>query len=388
MDPAILNYLQSQQQPNQMSNMGQAPQQQTPYNPFDTGIRAAINSARESLGMTQKQQDKALRSSMLSFANNIAQQPREKGFWNNVGQVGRALEPAIGTYDQEENTALNENNALGNQILKYQGAEQDRQAKAEEQAFWRSHAQEQLGEARRNNNLLDNFRQQKLQNDTGQEGQFGPDFIPISSTPVKNGYVKEKKLYGTGLKHVNDTIANVTNLEDKYKDDKIPATGPFSPITAPVQNFFGIMRNNKELKEKSAEIENLNSELVELKAGLERTLKGGVLGPKILEYFDREKVYPTISDTTETRNKKLATIQQKMNELYEASDLSLKYGVQLDPSNLDQFKNYLNPQIKTATSNIGNQGTITLINDDGDSLNIDANDEQAIQDAIYDGYHE
>ena len=65
MNPAVLNYLQSQQQPNQM-NMEQAP-----YNPFDSGISKAISSARDSLGMTDKQQEKALRRSMLTFGDNI-----------------------------------------------------------------------------------------------------------------------------------------------------------------------------------------------------------------------------------------------------------------------------------------------------------------------------
>jgi hypothetical protein len=148
MNPAVLNYLQSQQQPNQM-NMEQAPQQQAPYNPFDSGISKAISSARESLGMTDKQQEKALRRSMLTFGNNIAQQPKQKGFWNNFGSVGRALSPAIMAHDDAEDAALTQNNALANQILAYQAAEQKRQADAEQQAWERQHKEAILGETRR-----------------------------------------------------------------------------------------------------------------------------------------------------------------------------------------------------------------------------------------------
>ena len=166
-----MNYLQSQpqeQQPTQgmvqdmppLANNSAAPN----YNPFDTGISKAISSARESLGMTQKQQDKALRSSMLAFANNIAGAPKQRGFFNNFASVGKALSPAISTYDQEENAALNENNALANQILKYQGMEQDRQAQAEEQAWRRQHAEAQLGEQRKYHNLMDNFRKDQTLN--------------------------------------------------------------------------------------------------------------------------------------------------------------------------------------------------------------------------------
>lgn len=171
MDPALLNYLQAQNNQNQgapdnqMQGMGQAvPAPQGNYNPFDTGISRAIESARASLGMTQKQQDKAFRSSMLAFANNMSQQPKERGFFNNFASVGRALSPALSTYDQEETAALNENNALANQILKYQAQEQERQALEEQRAWQRRHAEAQLAEQQRNHNLLDRFRRDQFIN--------------------------------------------------------------------------------------------------------------------------------------------------------------------------------------------------------------------------------
>lgn len=127
-------------------------------NPFDEGIRKAIDSARESLGMTHKQQEKALRSSILTFANNMSQQPRESGFLNNFAAVGRALNPAISDYDNQESGALNENNQLANQILKYRMDEQARQDALEQRNWQRKHAEAQLGETRKQHNLLNNFR--------------------------------------------------------------------------------------------------------------------------------------------------------------------------------------------------------------------------------------
>lgn len=164
MDPAVLNYLQQQQQSGQpqANNQPQAPMQgQGGPNPFDVGISRAIESARQSLGMTQKQQDKALKSSMLAFAQNMSQQPKERGFWNNFSSVGKALAPAISTYDQEEGAALGENNNLANQILQHQGNERDRQAAEEERLWRRKFAEDQLGETRRNHNLMDSFRRNK-----------------------------------------------------------------------------------------------------------------------------------------------------------------------------------------------------------------------------------
>jgi hypothetical protein len=313
--------------------------------PFDKGIMRAVKSAKKSLAMDEEQEDAALRNSILAFGEEMHKMPKTRGFMSNFAQVGRALNPAIKTHDAHEAQAKEENMKMLQYAQALRAAEEAKIDNLEYQAYLREHADKVLAEQK-------NYHQQSIlakfakaaakKNGMGQEGQFGPDFITIDSAPIRNSYAKEKKNYGAGLKHANDTIAAATALEGKYKNDKISPTGPFSMITAPAQKLTGILTSNNKLKEKSAEIENLNSELVELKAGLERALKGGVLGPKILEYFDREKVYPTIYDTTETRNKKLATIQKKLKEHYEASDLSLKHGVQIDPSNLDQFKNYIN----------------------------------------------
>ncbi len=163
MNPALMNYLQSNQASNQMSDpQAQQPAQasQAPYNPFDSGIQKAIASARMSLGMNKEQQETAFNNSLLSFGDNIAQMPKEKGFWNNVGSIGRALSPALKTYDQSENAAMAENHGMANEILAYQKAEQARQAQAEEMAWKRQHAERQLGEQRRYHDLMSHSRDQ------------------------------------------------------------------------------------------------------------------------------------------------------------------------------------------------------------------------------------
>ncbi len=140
-------------------NASPAPKPQ--YNPFDVGISRAIASARESLAMTKPQQDQALRSSMLTFADNMSQQPKVKGFWNNFGAVSRALSPAIQKYDEEENTAIGQNNELANQILHYQQQEEAANAMQEEREWHRQHAENQLGEQRRHHGLLEKFQSDK-----------------------------------------------------------------------------------------------------------------------------------------------------------------------------------------------------------------------------------
>lgn len=168
MNPFLLNYLQNnanqeQQQmtspvQNRPSQPMQPPQQQ--YNPFDEGIQRAISAARDSLGLTEKQQEKAMRRSLLAFGNSIGQQPVRKGFWNNFGDIARSMSPAIAEYDNAEDEMMGHNNALARQILDYEGRmeemglrAQDRQIAADERAWQHKHADDMLAEQRRYHDL-------------------------------------------------------------------------------------------------------------------------------------------------------------------------------------------------------------------------------------------
>lgn len=157
MNPLILNQLQNKV--NQQGEGQNIPSQQ-PYNPFNEGIQRAISAARDSLGLTEKQQDKALRRSLLAFGNNIAQQPVRKGFWNNFGDIARSMSPAIAEYDIAEDEMMDQNNALARQILDYEARmedralrAQDRQIAADERKWQHQHAEDQLAELRRYHNM-------------------------------------------------------------------------------------------------------------------------------------------------------------------------------------------------------------------------------------------
>lgn len=170
MNPAILNYWQSQQQigdqmqllNNNSQNTDNA-QMGVNANPFDSGIQRAISTARDSIGMTEKQQDRALRRSLLNFASNIAQTPKQKGFFNNFGAMSRAALPAISEYDNAEAEAEMANNAMAKQI---QDSQRGLRAEAFEREKFNSQAkfqQDQLEETKRHHDLLDKFNQAKLE---------------------------------------------------------------------------------------------------------------------------------------------------------------------------------------------------------------------------------
>ncbi len=170
MNPAILNYWQSQQQIGDqmqlLNNNAQSAdnaQMSVGANPFDAGIQRAISTARDSLGMTEKQQDRALRRSLLNFAANIAQTPKQKGFFNNFGAISRAALPAISEYDNAEAEAEMANNALANQILNYQKGLRGEEFEREKFNSQAKFQQDQLAETKRYHDLINDFNLAKTE---------------------------------------------------------------------------------------------------------------------------------------------------------------------------------------------------------------------------------
>lgn len=178
MNPALLNYLQvNQQNQDQIGLLGNVAEGQLPTqqinndsNPFDSGIRRAIETARESLGMTEKQQDKALRRGLLNFAANISQTPKQKGFFANFGAASRAAIPAMLEYDTAESGYEAENNALASHILNYQDKQREALSKSEEQAWRHKMAEDNLSEVKRYHDLINANNQAKL-NAAGSAGK-------------------------------------------------------------------------------------------------------------------------------------------------------------------------------------------------------------------------
>jgi hypothetical protein len=356
MNPAMLNYLQQQDNQSVAPDMGA--QAQPPYNPFDIGIRKAIESARESLGMTEKQQDKALRRSMLSLAGAINQEPKQRGFFNNVGVAARALAPAVTSYDQSEEAALAQNNALANQILSYKAADETRQAQEEDRSWRRQFSESQLAEQKRYHDMMSADRKAMSTTRNSGLGSFGStsisntDFSPITSKAEVTAYAKDQKSFGIALKEAVNIEKKYEKLLEDYKDNLVSPAGPVGGIVNPAKDLFSIISSNKNLRQERTDREDLESEIGEFKAGLERSLKGGVLGPKVLEYFDKAGIYPTITDTPETFQTKMERIREKISELYESADLSLKYGVRVNAFNLDEFKNHISPKQEETESDL------------------------------------
>ena len=389
MNPAVLNYLQSQQQPNQ--NMEQAPQQQAPYNPFDSGINKAISSARDSLGMTDKQQEKALRRSMLTFGDNIAQQPKQKGFWNNFGSVGRALSPAIMAHDDAEDAAFTQNNALANQMLAYQAAEQNRQSQEEEKAWRRQHAEAQLGEQRRAHDMMNSRVNARTSSGGSQDGLIdykGQSFRPLDKIEQRQANKFKTKAGNTYLA-VKEINKSWDELEKLTKDNTFQPIGGYSGITNPVKDFFGQFSNKKTLQKETAARKDLAAKMGNLTAVLEAVKAGG--GKLGQGMYDRLKPnFPDIKhDDYETIKEKMGSINKEMDTYYKAAKLSADLGISIDPNDVDEMENMaLQNQDMDINSEESGKDFILMQDQNGQQIKIPANDEQAIMDAINDGFNE
>ena len=127
----------------------------TRRNPFDEGIAKAISSTRSNLGMSRDQQHRAINNALLALGNGLAKEPIQRGFKNNLGVIGRAMNPALSAYNTSEDTAIAENERLANQILEHQRAEQALADTREDKAWHRKFQERQLAETKRAHNLLD-----------------------------------------------------------------------------------------------------------------------------------------------------------------------------------------------------------------------------------------
>jgi hypothetical protein len=343
MNPALLNYLQANQQnQDQMGLLDNNSQEVMPNqqvniqsNPFDSGIRRAVETARDSLGMTEKQQDKALRRGLLNFAANISQTPKQKGFFANFGAASRAAIPAMLEYDTAEANYESDNNALANQILAYQGKQREALAKAEEQAWRHQLEEDKLAEVKRYHDLLAKSKNQEQ----GQiENIEGKPFRKLDKIEQRQANTLKRKAGSTllAVKEINDSW---DKLEELSKNNSFQPIGGYSGIANPTKDFFGKFANNKELQKETATRKDLAAKLGNLTAVLEAVKAGG--GKLGQGMYDRLKPnFPDIEkDDYETFKAKMKSITKEANLYHKAAEMSSDRGISIDPYDIHEMQN-------------------------------------------------
>jgi len=170
-------------------------------NPFDEGIAKAISSSRSNLGMNRDQEHRAINNALLALGNGLAKEPDMRGFKNNLGVIGRAMNPALAAYNTSEDAAIAENERLANQILQHQRAEQALADSREDKAWHRKFQERQLEETKRHHNLLDNFKREK-----GAGKSLLDNFKKSEKDQEKQEALEELKGM---LTHAENTVTNL-----------------------------------------------------------------------------------------------------------------------------------------------------------------------------------
>jgi hypothetical protein len=315
-----------------------------PYNPFDLGISKAISEARSNLGLTQQQQHRAINNALLNFGNAIAKEPVVSGFKKNLGVFGRAMNPALQSYNQSEDTAIKENNALANQILAHRRAEENARRQDEEREYKRDFAERQFG-------ALEQFRQAKLRQDQAKlakEYGYNPDLpegtLPIASRQERALYIKDRKALGTILKEFEELENSYDNFRNDTKENVFDPLSPSGRIANNAKGVLGRFAGIKSLREEEAQRKGLQARLNKFVTTSERALKGGgVLGPTIIKMFKEQGIYPDIDiDSPETIAEKLKSIKDELSTNYKAADMSLQYNAHINPYEVDNYNNNQN----------------------------------------------
>ena len=337
-------------------------QEREAFNPFDLGIKKAIEQSRQNLGMNQQQQHRAINNALSSFGNAISKEPVVSGFKNNLGVFGRAMNPALQSYNQSEDVALKENNNLAQQILAHRRAEENARRQEEEKAYQRDFAERQFG-------ALEQFRQAKLMQDQAEYG-YNPD-LPEGTLPIKNKqertlYTKDRKALGTVLKEFEELETSYNDFRNDTKENFFDPLSPSGRIANNAKGVLGRFAGIKSLREEEAQRKGLQARLNKFVTTSEQALKGGgVLGPAIIKIFKEQGIYPDIDiDSPETIAEKLKFIKKELSTNYKAADMSLRYNAHINPYEVD---NYNNTQNTVKATSVGNDeiGSIpTLQNSD------------------------
>ena len=308
----------------------------TRRNPFDEGIAKAISSTRSNLGMSRDQEHRAINNALLALGNGLAAEPIQRGFKNNLGVIGRAMNPALSAYNTSEDTAIAENERLANQILEHQRAEQALADTREDKAWHRKFQERQLAETKRAHNLLDSA--------DSELDRLAPK-IMTDSKQDKAG--EDAKKTGAYLKDVREVKENYEKLKTLMKEKGINVDDPFV-FEKSLQDFGSFMSrfSNDPVKKKIAALYNdLYAASKKIAIMGEQTLKGAAPTDSMIKYTDQNNLYPTFGkDSKHVFEQKLHNLEKEAEGIYNAAALSSRTKRFIDKNNYKQVKKFLNVQ--------------------------------------------
>lgn len=387
MNPAMIAYLQNaqaQQQAtgqmpqyspemdqigvDQMSQQLHPTQQGPPYNPFLAGSLAAIDAKKKSLELDEGQRDKAFGRAAMQFFGQLGQVHGGHGSSGVVGALSQSLSPALQEYQKAEEGMMTHNMRLRQQAE--QEAHQNHQMAMQEQARQESleerrreraemmamrqqelgmrqqEKSEMLAQRQQEKEALQTYREEmlnekKLAREQKKKGNY--DELPDELKKEIGGkFVPLNKKAADGMQSQltrSDTL--ITLLEDsKMALDKLNALGkkdainPLSPSIAgqagtAVKNFAGRFTGG-QLEEERNLAAHLNDMYFTINNQLEsasRSSDKGAATPETLrKYAELKELLLRRSDGYDLTAEKTERIIKELQNLYNRSANSLKYG--------------------------------------------------------------
>jgi len=340
--------------------------------PFDSGIMRAVKSAKTSLGMDEEQSDRAMRNSLLSFSDALAQDqaPVGKGFMGKFAAAARGVPAGMRAYDQAEDLAKAENMQLSRDAHNFRNAEEAKIAKMEQDAYLREmNAQKMALERDRFDEIRDYHK--------GMLAKNNP--LTNLSTP----FVQSGKFTTHNSKHVENRLSNefekssnlnhkINNIKQEYLELKkmIEDAGlPFNDATLQslsqipiVSSLIGSFRDEDDPYRKIVEKAGLIRAETELLATeFEQMAKGRGVTDFFVKYANKRSLFPKLGETSDFMAK-LNNLGNETELATNAADASLRYGININKNNYEDFlklKNNLEQQgILPTYGNVGSNKQI------------------------------
>jgi hypothetical protein len=332
-------------------------QEREAFNPFDLGIKKAIEQSRQNLGMNQQQQHRAINNALSSFGNAISKEPVVSGFKNNLGVFGRAMNPALQSYNQSEDIALKENNNLANQILQHRIAQEALESAQKEKA-WNHKFKERAFNEQQKEAALDRELKEKIFNLKNKKYNSDSELDRIAPM-IRTDSAFDK--VGFQTKKAADFYEEVTTMDKLYKDLKdtmtkagIDTSNPFvfKKAIRDVSGFLSSFSKDpvqREIATKYADLVATNKRAMQT---AEKALKDGALTNFTIKYGDNNNLFPNFKENFDVYEKKLRHMLEDAKNSYESTNLSLQTGRHIDKHNYHLIKQ-LKDQERRATS-VGN----------------------------------
>lgn len=347
--------------------------------PFDSGIMRAVKSAKTSLGMDEEQSDRATRNSLLSFSDALQQDqaPVGKGFMGKFAAAGRAMSPALKTYDQYEDLAKNENMQLSRDAQNFRSLEEAKIAKMEQDAYLREMNDRKMALERERLDEMRDYHKGILAKNN-QLNESALPFVQSGKFTKSNNKLTENRLtkqyeVASNLVYKIDNIKNdYLELQQLMEEAGIPFNDAtlqsLSKIPLATSLIASFRDENDPYRKIAEKVGKIRSETERLAMEYEAADKQRGLTDFTVKYANNRSLFPKIGESVDFLAK-LDKLKKDADLSSMAADASLRYGINVNKNNYKDFLTIKNQLEQQGQLSIPSSNTIDNLQPTGQSQN-------------------